>query len=147
VIARDKSIARQLPNHIQNGLMSLSSSKTPDIPCLADYPRFAESILLLEGRLFRTSLMKIDLNRFEGRELNADDDSEEPKSVWEAYGYGEEARDYRWVSIPAVALAIGGVCAAISLDAFVKLLALCGLAVLLIGGAVIWIDSETHPFI
>lgn len=90
--------------------------------------------------------MKIDLKQFEGRELGAEDTEDRKQSLWEAYGGASEGRSYGWI-VAVVLLVIAGLCAAISWVALVKFLAFCGLTILLLGGAVAWIDHDSRPFI
>lgn len=89
--------------------------------------------------------MKIDLKRLEGRELRTKA-AEESKSVWEAYGCGDQSRDYRWIKVAAASVAIGGICAAISWNALLTFLGVAGTAIVLLGGAVAWIDSDATRF-
>jgi hypothetical protein len=90
--------------------------------------------------------MKIDLKQLKGQELNADD-AEEPGSVWEAYGGGGQEGRYGWVVVLGVPLFVGCACAAISWTALLKFLAFCGIGVALLGAAVIWIDSDSRPYL
>jgi hypothetical protein len=90
--------------------------------------------------------MKIDLKRFEGRELDTEG-SEKPETVWEAYGGNDTDSGHGWIIVAGVPIVVGAVCAAISLKAFLTFLAFAGAAVVLLGSAVIWIDNDTSPYV
>jgi len=90
--------------------------------------------------------MKIDLKKLEGRELDAEV-AGEPRSVWHAYGFGRQDRGHGWIAVAGAPLVIGGICAAIGWNAFLAFLGFAGFSILLLGGAVIWIISDTEPFV
>ena len=94
--------------------------------------------------------MKIDLKRLEGSRLDSDVDGavgSERVSLWEGFGFGERPSRYGWIPVAGVPLVIGGICAAVSWSALFSFLGFCAAAMILVGGAVIWIESDSTPFL